>query len=430
MRSLSKAPDRSEFYGHLSGPLRSSCFTCGHRPRGDRDLPHQTGSPRRTGGAIVVVVSQVDGRVQVSLDGQAAGLAAEDPLVQRHLLLDATAPGTHLRRWIVPRCDDQPRPVPLRLVLELAAHLVRSGPVDGAREAVVPGHIGRCQVLDHDYRFGSRQHRGELVQPVQADVRDPAPYFLVPDEGPEAVLAPLRLPGEGLLGVPLLPLQPLQPRPLEGGAVAHCRRVDDAPVDTGYRAVVDLPDWDPLLPDAYGDEPPPRPLGDCGVQDVAPREGSSLLQLDPAEGGQTDCPILDVDRAGKGERLSCSMPALERRPAEAVSADQEVVEGAPQVPARLLRCALRDLVHPGIVLCLPRVEDSVLVDRRLVLQGRVRKLVPYVDVVVPLEAPIVGEAGDAARLCEKLSLGLRGSQLCLVAHCYQGHARRAAEELV
>src|SRR2546426_9150572 len=28
-------------------------------------------------------------------------------------------------------------------------------------------------------------------------------------------------------------------RPLEGCAIAHCRRVDDAPVDTGYRAVVD-----------------------------------------------------------------------------------------------------------------------------------------------------------------------------------------------
>src|SRR3989454_10257930 len=164
---------------------------------------------------------------------------------------------------------------------------------------------------------------------------------------------------------------------------------------------------------------------------MAPRrEVSPLLQLDPAEGWKVNHPVLDADRTSQGERLFCSMPALERRPAEAVSADEEVVERAPQVPERLLRGALRDLVHPGIVYRLPRVEDSVLVDRRLVLQGRVRKLVPYIDVVVPLEAPVIGEAGDAARLCEELSLGLRGSQLCLVAHCYQGHARRAAEELV
>src|SRR5437879_3739938 len=125
-----------------SKPLRSSCFTCGHRPR-DCDLPHQTGSPRRTGGAVVVV-GQVDGRVQVSVDGQAADLAAEDPLVELHLLLDAAAPGTHLRRWIVPRCDYEPGPVPLRLVLELAAHLVRRPSVDGARKAVVPGQLGGC----------------------------------------------------------------------------------------------------------------------------------------------------------------------------------------------------------------------------------------------------------------------------------------------
>src|SRR5712691_9056412 len=83
------------------------------------------------------------------------------------------------------------------------------------------------------------------------DVRNPVPYLLVPEEGSEAVLAPLRLPSEGLLGVPLLPLQPLQPRLLEGGAVAHGRRVDDAPVDTGYWAVIVLRNPDPLLPDAY-----------------------------------------------------------------------------------------------------------------------------------------------------------------------------------
>src|SRR2546426_8166725 len=102
-------------------------------------------------------------------------------------------------------------------------------------------------------------------------------------------------------------------------------------------------------------------------------------------------------RAGKGERLLCSTPALERRPAEVISADQEVVERAPKVPERLLRGALRDLVHPWIVLGLPRIEDSVLVDRRLVLQRRVRELGPLVDVVVSLQAPAVGGAGDCAR---------------------------------
>src|SRR5207245_2851463 len=169
--------------------------------------------------------------------------------------------------------------------------------------------------------------------------------------------------------------------------------MDDTPVDTCYRAF-DVVLWapDPLLPDAYGDEPPPSPLGDGGAQDMAPRrEVSPLLQLDPAERWKVNHPVLDADRACQGERVFCSMPALERRPAEAVSADQEVVEGAPQVPERLLRGALRDLVHPWIVLRLPRVEDSVLVDRRLVLQGRVRKLVPYIDVVVPLETPVIGE---------------------------------------
>src|SRR5207244_11653447 len=98
----------------------------------------------------------------------------------------------------------QPGPVPLRLVLELAAHLVRRPSVDGAREAVVLGHLGGCQVLDHDDRLGSRQCRSELVQPVQADACNPVPYLLVPEEGLKAILASLRLPGEGLLGVPLL----------------------------------------------------------------------------------------------------------------------------------------------------------------------------------------------------------------------------------
>src|SRR5439155_2053691 len=101
-------------------------------------------------------------------------------------------------------------------------HLVWRPTVDGAREAVVPGHVGGSQVLDHDDRFGSRQCRSELVQPVHADVCNPVPYLLVPEEGFEVVPAPFRLPCEGLLGVPLLPLQALQPRaPLEGGAVAH-----------------------------------------------------------------------------------------------------------------------------------------------------------------------------------------------------------------
>src|SRR5438094_8167923 len=111
--------------------------------------------------------------------------------------------------------------------------------------------------------------------------------------------------------------------------------MDDTPVDTCYRAF-DVVLWapDPLLPDAYGGEPPPRPPGDGGAQDMAPRrEVSPLLQLDPAECRKANHPVLDSDGACQGERLFCPVPfALERRPAEAVSADQEVVEGASQVP--------------------------------------------------------------------------------------------------
>src|SRR5437867_5214694 len=214
--TLRRAPksryNRSEFCGRLDRPTHSSCFTCRHQSQRTCDLLHLTGSTRRTGGAVVVAVGQVGSGVQVPVDDQAARGAVVRPLAERDVVIDGATPGAHLRGRVVPRCDYQPGTIPLRLVLELAAHLVRRPSVDGAREAVVAGHVGGCQVFDHDYRLGSRQCRSELVQPVNPDACNPVPYLLVPEEGFEAVPAPFRFPGEGLLGVPRLPLQSLQPR--------------------------------------------------------------------------------------------------------------------------------------------------------------------------------------------------------------------------
>jgi hypothetical protein len=91
--------------------------------------------------------SEVRGGVAVAVEGQAAAVAAEDPLDQLHLLLDRAAPGAGLGGGEPTVADNQFSSEPCRLAAQLASQLTPGGVADSAGQTVVGHEVGDGKVL-------------------------------------------------------------------------------------------------------------------------------------------------------------------------------------------------------------------------------------------------------------------------------------------